>query len=98
MEFDNNEKLIQHFARERLTAKQKAIISFIITHKSSDPVTRVVQQLKKILGCSETAVWNNVAQLKRIGVVSYGDQQTKGQPLRTTPFGKLISKGLQLEE
>lgn len=87
---------LQAIARERLTQKQKKSLLVINTLQEDLPVTRVVQQLVKILACSETTIWNNLHQLKAVGMVSYGDVSTKGKPLIITSLGKIICKGLEV--
>jgi len=87
--------LLKLLAQERLTAKQKAILQYLCTSQEELPVTRLVLKLKQELHCSETAVWNNLTQLKRIGILRYGDVQTKGLLVKVTDNGKLICKNVQ---
>ena len=87
-------ELLHTLARERLTAKQKGIIRYLDRSHQDIPATRLVRDLIGPLACSEATVWNNLNQLKRIGILSSGDIRTKGQPVKITVLGKLISHGL----
>ena len=96
---------LQIFSRERLTSKQKRILQLIskqhtiqnaVQHKISMlSVTPMALELVHTLNCSQTAVWNNLRQLKKIGIISYGDQRNKGIPVVITTLGKIIINGLE---
>ena len=88
---------LQIFSRERLTSKQKRILQFIATNNKTRllPVTPLALELFQALHCSETTVWNNLRQLKKIGIISYGDQRNKGIPVVITTLGKIIINGLE---
>ena len=84
--------VLRRLSQERLTAKQKKIIQYAGELNQDIPVTRLVNQLVDHLTCSKATVWNNLNQLKRIGILSYGDSTSKGLPVKITPLGKLISE------
>ena len=84
--------VIQSLAQERLTQKQRKIILYVRDSVERVPVTPLVQRLVEVLDCSETAVWNNLKQLKNSGIIMYGDSSTKGLPVLLTPIGLLITQ------
>ncbi len=86
--------LLKLLVQERLTAKQKAILQYLCVSQEELPVTRLVVKLKQELHCSETALWNNLTQLKRMGILKYGDAQTKGLQVKVTERGKLVCKNV----
>lgn len=87
--------MLKLLVQERLTAKQKAILQYLCISQEELPVTRLVVKLKQELHCSETALWNNLTQLKRMGILKYGDAQTKGLQVKVTEQGKLICRNIQ---
>ena len=89
---------LQSIATERLTQKQKRILIVIDSLDEDLPVTRVVGQLADLLQCSESAIWNNLNQLKNIGLVTSGDIKTKGRPVGITALGRLLVRHLRQEE
>lgn len=86
--------LLRGIVRGQLTAKQKEIILYICEIDQDVPVTRLVNQLAEHLACSKATVWNNLNQLKRIGILSYGDSTSKGLPVKVTSLGRVISEDL----
>jgi Fe2+ or Zn2+ uptake regulation protein len=85
---------VQKIADERLTAKQKAIMKYVSVMVDEIAITKLVRRLMKMLACSETAVWNNVNQLRRIGVLEYGNVHTKGMPVRVTEVGRIVCENV----
>lgn len=55
----------------------------------------IVVEVQELLKCSNTTVWTNLSQLKRMGIVVSGDQRVKRMPTRLTVIGKLIVEGLR---
>ena len=84
-------KALQLLAEERLTAKQKNILGYISEISEPITVTRLVQTLTDVLHCSESAIWNNLRPLKKAGILSYGDANSKGIPVKMTKIGRVIS-------
>ncbi len=83
------------FGHERLTSRQKSIIVSIqnsITNPT--PVTRAVKILSAQLKSSESSLWLNLKQLKKIGLIEFGNHKTKGEPVRLTPIGKWLAANL----
>jgi len=67
----------------------------VVTIAEEISVSRLVRILEKNLSCSQTALWSNLRQLKRVGILNYGDAKTKGTPVVLTKVGKMISKYLE---
>ena len=87
-------EVVKQLAEERITAKQKKILCYIAYSQQHIPITPLVHKLVAYLSCSETAVWNNINQLKRIGIISYGDAQSKGRPVVLGSIGKMLARQL----
>jgi biotin operon repressor len=85
-------RALQHMAKERLTTKQRQILLFLSELGGHVPITRLVEMVREVLHCSETAVWNNVRQLQRMEVIQCGDQNKKGMPVTLTKIGKILTQ------
>ncbi|MBI2112209.1 hypothetical protein HYT52_01605 [Candidatus Woesearchaeota archaeon] len=83
-------KTLQLLAEERLTAKQKKILEYVSVMSDSVTVTSLVHTLTDVLRCSQSAVWNNLRPLKKAGILSYGDANRKGIPVKMTQIGRVI--------
>lgn len=86
---------LELFCKERLTHKQKKIIEYSSISLEQIAVTKLVHHLAELLRCSRSAVWNNLRQLKRIGLLQFGDVTTKGAIVRLSPLGKLLAEKMQ---
>ena len=53
-----------------------------------------MKELVSILNCSQSAIWNNLTQLRKSRILSYGNLETKGIPVKLTRIGKLIYENL----
>ena len=73
-------------AKYRLTAKQKIILEELANNALN--ATRLVNYLASKLGCSKSALWNNIRQLKEIGLVAWNEK------CELTEIGLMISKEL----
>ncbi|MBI2102418.1 HTH domain-containing protein [Candidatus Woesearchaeota archaeon] len=85
-----------HFSRIRLTTKQKQILCYVLHLERKIVVTTFVAELSTQLQCSKTTIWNNLAQLKAIGLLSYGNRQSKGSPVQLTSIGVFLSQSLEV--
>jgi hypothetical protein len=59
--------------------------------------TNLILRVRDELQCSSSALWNNLRQLKRIGIVDFGDIESKGKKVVLTHFGKLLCDGVQIK-
>ncbi len=57
----------------------------------------LVSRLSKELDCSQSAVWNNLRQLKRAGLIECGSLQNKGLPVKLNEAGEIVSKALKAD-
>ena len=80
-------KLVQ----ARLTRKQKELLVFLGQNTARVNVTRLVPILGAHLQCAPSTVWANLNVLKEIGLVEFGDIETKGKPIRLTKLGELVT-------
>ncbi len=90
--FSGIEGALLLFARERLTRKQKQILHVLDEWQALN-ATQLSRVLSKKLGCSQTAVWNNINSLKRAGLISCGTVKDKGKAVALTDAGGIIIKG-----
>jgi Fe2+ or Zn2+ uptake regulation protein len=87
--------LLGKLAKIRLTSKQKSILNDLQSLEEKIPVTQFVLNISQSLECSKTTIWNNLKQLKEIGLINYGNSKNKGSPITLTKGGKLILKELK---
>lgn len=69
----------------RLTVKQKAILGALVGNKLN--ATRLVDELAGKLHCSKSALWNNLRELREVGLVSWNGK------CGLTEVGKLLGGG-----
>ena len=62
-------KCLELVLNERLTKKQKHIISYL-RQNENETATQLVKAISSELKCSKSAVWNNLNSLKRSGIIS----------------------------
>ena len=87
--------VILNFAKQRLTSKQKKILKFLKTATiSKAPITRLVNLLSNEINSSKSSIWLNLKQLKNIKLITYGDQNSKGLPVKLTAVGKWIARNI----
>ena len=63
-------KCLELVLNERLTRKQKYIISYL-KQNEHETATQLVKIVSSHLKCSHSAVWNNLNSLKRAGLISH---------------------------
>ena len=76
-------------AQERLTRKQKIILSFL-GGGAQVTATSLANGLSRELRCSRSALWNNLHVLQKTGLVEMGN----GLPVRLTDAGRLVEAGI----
>ena len=77
-------------AKQRLTAKQKIILRELVDNTKN--ATKLVEYLAGKLYCSRSALWNNLRELKEIGLVSWNSK------CELTEIGMIISHELRGEK
>lgn len=77
-------------AKQRLTAKQKIILREL--QDNTRNATQLVDYLSQKLYCSKSALWNNLRELRDIGLVSWNGK------CELTDIGLIISKELGGDE
>jgi len=75
---------LSKIAAYRLTCKQKIILQEL--NGSLCNSTQLVNHLSKKLNCSKSALWNNLRELREIGLIS----QNNGKICRLTDVGNLL--------
>ncbi len=86
--------LVKNLARERLTMKQKKILRYMANSSKRISITQMVLQLSTHFLCSQAAIWVNIRQLKKIGLIQCGDPKNRGLPVLLSKTGRMISEGL----
>jgi len=61
-------------------------------------VSRLVVNFSSLHHCSKTSVWNNLKQLKEIGLLEYGDVKNKGIAVKLTKIALFISPFLEMKK
>ena len=79
--------VIFRIALERLTKKQKHILSFIVSNPCTP--TRLSKVVSADLKCSRSAIFNNLHSLERAGLVEI----SRGTPVSLTHAGRLALGG-----
>ncbi len=69
-----------------------------INYAKFPTVSRLVLDFANLYSCSKTSVWNNLVQLKEIGILHYGDVKNKGIPISLTEIGLMIARSLKVEK
>ncbi len=77
--------MLVRLAQGNLTQKQKQILAFLGSGEAVT-ATGLANGLSRELGCSRSALWNNLHALQEAGLVEMGN----GMPVRLTPTGQLL--------
>jgi predicted transcriptional regulator len=81
---------LSKIATYRLTSKQKVIL--LELENSLCNSTQLVDHLSKKLNCSKSALWNNLRELREIGLIS----QNNGKVCKLSEVGKLIAVDMKV--
>ncbi|MBS3128733.1 HTH domain-containing protein [Candidatus Woesearchaeota archaeon] len=91
---DELKEAILKICKERLTNKQKKILLYISQLEENLVITSLVERLSKEMNCSQSALWNNLNQLKRIGIIV----SEKGKSVVLSSIGEHIAHDLTSEK
>lgn len=80
--------------RERLTQKQKLVMITLLDNNGFSNVTAFVSVLSEEIGCSRSTMWNVMNSLKKAKLIEFGSVENKGEPVKLTKAGKVISEDL----
>lgn len=86
--------IITDLVNIRLTKKQKIILKEIARIQEKQTMPNVSENLSKNLNIGKTTVRVILQILRDIGFISCGNNKNKGDPLKLTKIGKLVSNNL----
>ncbi len=90
--YDSLLRCLSKISYYRLTAKQKAIL--IELKENLCTSTQLVDLLSVKLNCSKSALWNNLRELREIGLI----YKNNGRICRLTEIGNLLISGIEVIE
>ena len=85
-------KKIQDFARVCFTKRQKIIFEEIFRAENQTNASNFVFVMSKRHAFSETSIWYTLKKFKKMGLVEFGDFNSKGKTIMLTGFGKIICR------
>lgn len=84
------ERTLVDFASTHLTKKQKKLLIWITENYSEDTVyTTLIELMSEELGIPRSTVRWNLRGLREKGLISAGDKENKGIPVRLTEKGQI---------
>ena len=85
------EREIIALASTRLTKKQMMMLRWIAENYREEMVyTNLIERISEVMGLPRSTVRWNMRGLRDAGLISAGDKDTKGMPVRLTERGSII--------
>lgn len=90
--------VVTKLAEKRLTKKQKLVLKKISCIESKMTMSFLAERLSNELKIGKTTARLILQTLRDVGLISYGSSENKGQAVKLTKVGKIVTNKLNIGE